>query len=140
MLTTIEQFRDRLSAISNRASRHLVAPTPEGIAELDRCRSEMARILSIYNLFVHREIFEPLLLAGSPIEAAAAKEMKVECICLVEEFRRFSGEWRLANVAAAWAEFQPTALNFRMRIQRHLDRVMAIADPALSSRRLAEAA
>lgn len=140
MLTTIEEFRDRMIDIIARAGPNLKAPSPEGIANLDRCRAEMASVLSAYNLFVHREIFEPLFSAGSPAEAAAAKAMKVECICLIEEFRRFTSEWRFADVAGAWSEYQALAHNLRSRIEGHLERVMTIADPALSNRQLARAA
>ncbi len=97
-------------------------------------------MLSIYALFVHREIFDPLGRAGSLEQAMVARQMKVECIVLVEEFRAFTSTWRLADVAEAWEEYQPEASAFRLRILQHLDRVMALSNPALAHIRLKVAA
>lgn len=140
MLATIEHYREAMLAITGRAAQHLSNKTPDGILELDRCRSEMAELLVRYSQFVHREIFEPLAGAGMTPEAIAAKEMKVECICLVEDFRAYTSRWRFADVAGSWHEYQPQAADFRLRIQRHLERVTALSDPALAQFHLQRAA
>lgn len=132
MLSTIEHFRDRMLAITVRATLHLERKTADGIVELGECRREMAAVLLTYSQFVHREIFEPLAMCGAPAEMRAAKEIKVECICLVEEFRAYTSRWQFADVAAAWLEYRPEAFAFRLRIERHLERIAALSDPALS--------
>lgn len=136
MLSSMEEFRNRICEIAARAGPHLVEQSADGVIELGRCRSEMARILTIYNLFVQREIFEPLLRGSSPSEVAAAKNIKAECICLVEEFRIFTIKWRTGDVAARWAEYQPEAVEFRRRVQRHFERVMTVVNAALAHRHL----
>lgn len=132
MLSTIEHFRDRIFAISGQAENRRVDPTPAGLAELAERRLEMAAALSGYAKFVHCAIYAPLATAGTFAEATAAKALKVESICLVEEFRAFTSRWQFADLASAWLEYQPEASDFRQRIRCHLDRVTSLSDPALA--------
>lgn len=127
MLNTIEQFREHLSAFANRVEPHLAHPSAEGMAELDRTRCEMSRILSTYNLFVHREIFTPMLEIGNDAEVSAAQGMKVESICLTEEFRTFTAKWRTADTGSEWESFRPDACAFRSRLTAHIEQVTAMA-------------
>ncbi|MGY2734707.1 hypothetical protein [Sphingomonas sp. UYP23] len=112
------QVRDRMLGIISHSAPHIAVQSTEGIVELERCRGEMSRVLSIYSLFVHREIFEPLLLNGTASEVTAAKEIKLECICLVEEFCAFNSRWQFADLAFEWKNYQPAAQEFRLCIQR----------------------
>lgn len=126
MLNSLEEYRDRMIAITDRAAVHLQQCTPEGILELGRCRAEMSRVLTIFQLFVHREIFEPLTASGDPAKRRLGNELKTECIVLTEEFRHSCRRWNNVDLQEHWAEYQPSAFAFRRRILTHLDRVAAL--------------
>lgn len=134
MLSTIEQFRNRLLAVTSSVDPHPARPTVDGIAELDRTRAEITRTLNSYNLFLHREIFTPILETGSPGEISAAREIKIECIGLTEEFRVFTAKWRTADAESNWDSYQPAAHAFRQRIIAHVEQVTRLAELRVEGR------
>ncbi|RDE06506.1 hypothetical protein [Sphingomonas aracearum] len=126
MLDSLEDYRERMVAIIDRVRPYLTECTPAGVAEIVRSRDEMARVLTIFQLFVHREIFEPLTAGIDPARRRLGTELKTECILLTEEFRHSKRRWNDVDLALHWAEYQPAAVAFRRRILDHLDRVAAL--------------
>jgi hypothetical protein len=134
MLNTLDQFLDRITALTTRAEDHLSSTMPTAIAELARIRAEQARIITAYQLFVHREVFEPLIRSGSATEIARAKELKTECIILSEEFRSFARCWAIDDVERDWCAYRTAALDLAKRIRQHAAKVRATAPAFLSGR------
>lgn len=90
-------------------------------------RSAMGRLLTSYQRFVHREVFDPLIEQESGQNAALARAMKVDCIELVESFRAFQRRWMAEDAVERWDEYQPQALRMIERLRRHIIEVDSIA-------------
>jgi hypothetical protein len=135
MLNTLGEFLDRMTAITIRSEEHLASMSPVGVEELAKARTEQARIITSYQLFVHREVFEPIVAAGSPADVARVKALKTECIVLAEEFRVFARSWSFDEVMADWPTYRSAALGFVDRIRRHASNVRRTAPSYLGDKR-----
>lgn len=134
MLDTLGEFLDRMTAISVSGDEYLASPTPAGLDDLSRTRAEQARIITAYQLFVHREVFEPLIASGSPEQVRRAKELKIECIMLAEEFRAFARCWAPDGVSGQWDAYRAAALDFSARIRTHARNIRMSAPAYLGGR------
>jgi len=119
----LQEYLDKMLAITLRIEPHLIGPAPAGTAELAQARAEQARTITAYQLYVHREIFEPMIRNGSPVQIGRARAMKVECIMLAEDFRAFARLWNVDNALDQWPVYQSAALALRDRIRAHVDHV-----------------
>ena len=127
MLRTLSGYQDRMLEVTGRARTNLMERGPEAAADLDRARMEMAQLMASYQLFVHRQIFEPLIATGELDEVSAAKALKVECIALAEEFRDYTKYWASQDVAARWTDYKPIALAMIARVRSHAGNVRRLA-------------
>lgn len=127
MLDTLREFLDRMTTIASRAEEHLASISPVCVADLGKARAEQARIITSYQLFVHREVFEPLMKAGTPAEVARVKQLKTECIMLAEDFRAYTRAWTIDAVAKDWPTYRISALEFVARIKQHAANVKETA-------------
>jgi hypothetical protein len=113
-------YLDKMFEITDQVHSHLSARAPSGVAELARARAEQARTITSYQLYVHREIFDPMMRSGTVEQVAKAREMKVECIMLAEDFRAFARRWQIDNVLSEWDAYRPAALDLRDRVRGHI--------------------
>jgi hypothetical protein len=128
---TLRDFLDQMWAITVASERDLRETGPQSAPELGARRLRMAHLLTSYQLFVHREVFEPMIRSESEVDRKRACEMKVECIVLAEEFRAFARLWATADLVKRWADYQPAGLEFLDRIRAHIARVMRHTPPQL---------
>jgi ABC-type histidine transport system ATPase subunit len=135
MLATLGNYQNQMWAITLEGEALLNRLEPQDPAEVNRLRMELARVMTAYQLFVHREVFEPLIRTGTPAEVNQARAMKSECILIAEEFRAFVHLWTAADIAVRWADYQAAGLDFARRIRAHIERVRAIAPACLAGRR-----
>jgi hypothetical protein len=135
MLATLGNYQDQMWAIAVDSEARLAQPIPQDPGEIARLRLEMARVMTAYQLFVHREVFEPLIRTGSPAEANQARAMKSECILIAEEFRAFVHLWTAADIGARWRDYRAAALDFSRRIRAHIEHVRTMAPACLAGRR-----
>lgn len=116
----LERYLEEMLAITSDAERHLRSAEPRGIAELGQVRARMTQAMSAYQIYVHREVFEPASRDGSPDEIARARALKIECVMLSEEYRAFARHWAIDDIAATWPRYQPAALDWNRRVERHV--------------------
>lgn len=126
MLRTLDDYFDRMLAINADAERHVLGGA-ENAATLARLRREQAQTMTSYQLYVHRELFEPLIAGGVPADVARARALKVECISLSEDFRAYSRRWTEQNPADHWAIYRAGALEMTARVREHVANVRAQA-------------
>jgi len=135
MLNTLDEFLNRMTAITAQSEEHLASITPVGIAELTKARSEQSRIITSYQLFVHREVFEPMIASSDVADKQRVRMLKAECIVLAEDFRAFARSWTAEDVAGNWTSYRAAALDFVSRIRRHAANVRATAPTFLGDKR-----
>ncbi|GAA0444690.1 MULTISPECIES: hypothetical protein [Sphingomonas] len=90
-------------------------------------RSAMGRLLTSYQQFIHREVFDPIIAGGNARDAALARAMKIDCIELTESFRAFQRRWIAEDAVERWDEYHPAAVRMVERLQRHIADVAAMA-------------
>ena len=122
----LRDYHDRMGALVRQIETRL-REGPCAADALTRMRGEMARLLTAYQLHVHRELYAPLL-AGSPplLDPRRIRAIKAECIAIGEEFRAYRDHWAKRDVAADWLDYQPAAQGFMARIRRHIEDVERI--------------
>lgn len=120
ILTRLEDHQARATAMMDAAARILEANRAEDAPEMGRARWGMMRLLTEYQMFKHREIFDPAIRSGSPEAQRAAREMKAQCIAVGEEFRAYVAKWASTGVADNWAEYRTAAMAMIARIREHI--------------------
>ncbi|MBI0473807.1 hypothetical protein D9601_00320 [Sphingomonas sp. MA1305] len=132
LVARLREHQAAILANTNRARQALAEGVPDD-ALLARLRWEMVRLMSAYQYFKHREVFDVLIADGNNNEARIARRLKAECISLGEEVRRFVADRSGTQSASAQAQ-RGQILAFIDRIWEHMDyerrAVIAILDPA----------
>jgi hypothetical protein len=103
------------------AQRALLAPgsVPDPAAQA-RHRWELLRVLVEFQIFKHRDIFDPLIRQGDPRVAPRAQAMKAECAELGTEVRAFVTRWSDGSVDRDWDRFRTATLTLIAKVERGL--------------------
>ncbi|MGP7795687.1 hypothetical protein [Sphingomonas sp. CLY1604] len=109
-----------IRANMDRAARLLAIGGAPDMAGLARLRWELVRLLAAYQMFKHREIFDPHIAGGSADRARTARALKVDCLALGEEVRRFVARHSSGAVESPEV-YRAEALAFIARMRGHLD-------------------
>ncbi|MES2097232.1 MAG: hypothetical protein V4459_10785 [Pseudomonadota bacterium] len=132
MLTRLEDYHTQLEAMMAEGDAVMAARDPASVGLVKSRITETVLLITSYQLYVHREIFAPLLVSGSPERRVRANELKVECIALTEDLRfnvrEFMGkegplDWSLTAARVAW---------FNGRVREHIGHVRQLMTPGLS--------
>ncbi|MBV9842757.1 MAG: hypothetical protein JOY99_14685 [Sphingomonadaceae bacterium] len=128
MIEQLIDFHGRMFAVTEQVEPYLRGEAADPL-QVGAARLRQARLITAHQLFVHREVFEPIIACGSLAQVGHAKALKVECIALAESFRLYARRWALEDVEAHWSEYQPTALSFIDRIRGQITNITALAAP-----------
>jgi hypothetical protein len=123
----LEQYLERIIAITISAEVELLPTPPEDIARLESSRMRMARTLTAYQLFVHRELYQPLQASRRPADADCARQLKAECMALAEAVRRHMSLWSGQDLAAMWSDYRPAELAMIEQVRQNTLCVRAAA-------------
>lgn len=100
-----------------------VLNTPRHLRDLaavkDR-RPEMQGILTKYQVFKHRNIFDPTIAEGILARAELATTLKADCIALDVEYARFVKRWTGRDASDHWPEYRLSAIRMIRVIRQHL--------------------
>jgi hypothetical protein len=120
LLAIFDDHHHRATAIMA-AQRTLLAsgsaPDPAAHA---RHRWELLRVLVEFQLFKHRDVFDPLIRQGDPRTAPRAQLLKTECAALGAEVRAFVVRWSDGSVEADWERFRTASLALIAMVERGL--------------------
>jgi hypothetical protein len=92
---------------------------PADTLMLDLARNRMARMLTAYHLFAHRELFGPCA-ACDPAQRQRIKVVAAECAEIAQDFRAFARDCTINPVIDRWAAYRIDAQAMMGRIRRHL--------------------
>lgn len=103
------------------AQRALLArgSVPDPAAQA-RHRWELLRVLVEFQIFKHRDIFDPVIKQGDPRMAPRARILKAECAELGSEVRAFVAAWSDGSVDRDWDRFRAATLALIAKVERGL--------------------
>jgi hypothetical protein len=127
MRDMLEQYLERIISITISTEVDLQPIPPADSAHLLSNRMRMARILTAYQLFVHRELYQPLHARREPGDADRARQLKTECMELADALRRHMSLWSGRDLASSWSEYRPAELAMIERVRENTQRVRAAA-------------
>jgi hypothetical protein len=107
---------------------------PATVNAVKRRIADSALVIAAYQLFVHREVFAPMLENADTGTRARINEIKVECIALTEDLR-FNVRDFMANVDNAPLDWDAVASGvawFNGRVRAHIAQVRQLMAPDLS--------
>ena len=119
-LTRLADHQERILAQIDRA-RALVDLDPVAARDpLARSRWGLTRLLREYQLFKHREIFDPVIAGGDEARARLARRMKAACLAAGQDYVSYVAQWSSRDVTGCWAEYRPAMLAMVETLRDHL--------------------
>jgi hypothetical protein len=122
-LSKLADYHARIAAAADRTEQIVRAGGDDAPARLNSSRMMMAQVMGSYQLFLHREIFEPVISSGTSAEIGYVKNLKVECVIFADELHSYMKSWNPADVLACWPSYRAAALAVLGRVRIHMRRV-----------------
>lgn len=91
-----------------------------------RCVDAMV-LVGAYQLFVHREIFEPLMRDGTPELKRVACDLKVETIAFTEAVRAAVREFTQSEAPVDWAHVSGRVKSNNQMLRAHIAKVRELS-------------
>jgi hypothetical protein len=120
ILATFDDYHRRATTIMA-TQRALLAPgSVRDPATQARHRWELLRVLVEFQIFKHRDIFDPMIRQGDAHVARCAQAMKEDCAALGMEVRDFVTRWSDGSVGENWDNFRSAKLALIAKVERGL--------------------
>jgi hypothetical protein len=132
MPTRLEEYHAKLEAMMAEGDAVMAAPDSATVGFVKSRITETVLLITSYQLFVHREIFAPLLVSGSPQQRARVNELKVECIALTEDLRFNARDLIAKEGPLDWNQTASKVGWFNGRVRAHIANVRQLMSPTLS--------
>lgn len=134
MPQTLEEYHAKIERMMAEGDA-LVMARDAATAELVKQRiADSALVLASYQLFVHREVFAPMLEHADAGTRARVNELKVECIALTEDLRFNVRELKAQadDAPLDWDGIAAGVAWFNGRVRAHIAQVRQMMAPELS--------
>ena len=118
-----------------RAEAMLAEGGPRDTANLARTRWALMRSLTAYQLFKHRQIFDPALAQATPTNALRLTRMKQACTEMGEAFRVHVQRWSGADTLSEWPAYRTDAVAMIARLRTHIARERSDVEGLLTTGR-----
>lgn len=89
-------------------------------------------MVGAYQLFVHREVFEPLMRDGDDYQRRTACELKAECIMLTQDLRDSIKGFMARDTPLDWQQLRARVAGFNTVVRAHIAKVRALTGSALT--------
>lgn len=119
-ISNLNRHQDAILAAIDRATGLITFDPHATRVPLAKARLEVARMVRIYQLFKHTEIYDPVIANGAPLQQIVAKEMKEECLAATRAYWDFTREWSSADVVERWGEYRHAMLSMSDLVRAHL--------------------
>ncbi len=120
LLDIFDDHHRRAAAIMAVQRALLVSGSRTDPATHARHRWELLRALVEFQIFKHRDIFDPMIRQGNPRTAPRAQAMKTECAALGAEVRAFVARWSDGSVDTDRERFRIATLALIAKVERGL--------------------
>lgn len=132
MPQTLDDYHDRIEAMIVEGEALVAAREPGTDRRLKRRIGDSVLLIASYQLFVHREVFAPLMGQGDPSLRSRVNEVKVECIALTEDIRFNVKDFLTDEAPLDWEATASKMAWFNQRLQKHIADVRELMSPDLS--------
>ena len=132
MTQTLEDYHGRIEAMIVEGEATVAAREPGTERRLKRRIGDSVLLIASYQLFIHREVFAPLLDRGDPALRARVNEVKVECIALTEDLRFNVKDFLADESPLDWGGVAAKMAWFNARLKRHIADVRQLMSPETS--------
>ncbi|WP_375397010.1 hypothetical protein [uncultured Sphingomonas sp.] len=141
MPRTLEDYHARIEAHMAEGDSLLAARDPAIVSHVRQRIADAAVLIASYQLFVHREVFAPLLDHPDAAARARVTEIKAECIALTEDLRFNVKEFLARDQVLDWDLTAARVAWFNKRVRGHIASVgRLMAGPLGPAERAASAA
>ncbi|MFA5968634.1 MAG: hypothetical protein WC816_05255 [Sphingomonas sp.] len=126
----LENYIEKLEGAMAEGDVLLAARDPSRAERVrERCTDAVALVCA-YQIFVHRELFEPLMRGGDESQRHTACELKAECIMLTDELRTGIKNFMAQEMPFDWDYLSSRVQHFNMVVRSHIARVRALMSTA----------
>jgi hypothetical protein len=134
MPQTLEEFHAKIERMMAEGDALVAARDPATQAAVKRRIADSVLVLSSYQLFVHRDVFAPMLEDADAGTRARVNELKVECIALTEDLRFNVRDFmtRVEDAPLDWEDIAAGVAWFNGRVREHIAQVRRMMAPELS--------
>jgi hypothetical protein len=123
MPKTLDEFHTALERHMAEGDALLAARDPGSANLVKQKVAEAVMLIASYQMFVHREIFAPLLTQQDAAVRARVNELKVECIALTEDLRFNTRDFISSDAPLDWESLGKSVAWFNGRVRSHLANV-----------------
>jgi hypothetical protein len=123
MAQTLDDFHAALETMMADGDALLATRDPAHTVRVKQRVAEAVMLVASYQIFVHREVFAPMLAGGDPSLRARVMELKVECIALTEDLRFNTKDFIANDTPIDWERMAARVAWFNGRVRQHLARV-----------------
>lgn len=134
MPQTLKEYHAKIERMMAEGDALVAARDPETTEAVKRRIADSVLVIAAYQLFVHREVFAPMLAGADAGTRARVNELKIECIALTEDLR-FNVRDFMARVDDAPLDWHAVAAGvawFNGRVRAHIAQVRQMMAPDLS--------
>jgi hypothetical protein len=134
MPQTLEEYHAKIEAMMAEGDSLVMARDPETVDAVKHRIADSALVIAAYQLFVHREVFAPMLEDADAGTRARINELKVECIALTEDLRFNVRDFttRVQDAPLDWDIVAAKVAWFNGRVRSHIAHVRQMLAPDLS--------
>ena len=126
MAHTLDEFHAELEAMMADGDALLATRDAANTLRVKQRVAEAVMLVASYQIFVHREIFAPMLAEGDPDARARVNELKVECIALTEDLRFNVKDFMASDAPLDWDRMTARVDWFNGRVRNHVAQVRAV--------------
>ncbi|MBS0479454.1 MAG: hypothetical protein JSR79_09155 [Proteobacteria bacterium] len=137
MPQTLEAYHAEIEAMIAEGETLVAARDPATARHLKRRVADSMLLIASYQLFVHRQVFAPLLGQPDPAVRSRVNEVKVECIALTEDIRFNVKDFLADESPVDWDATAAKMAWLNARLRKHIADVRQFMSPDLSDRQRA---
>lgn len=132
MPQTLEDYYAEIEGMIAEGEAMTTARDPASTRQVKRRVADSVLLIASYQLFVHRQVFAPLLDGGDPAVRLRVNEVKVECIALTEDLRFNVKDFLVDETPFDWDVVATKMAWFNGRLRKHIAEVRQLMSPELS--------
>jgi len=134
MPQTLEDYHVKIEQMMAEGDALAAARDPATVELVKRRIADSVLAIASYQMFVHREVFAPMLEGADARTRARVTELKVECIALTEDLRFNVRDFmaRVQDGPLDWDAVTPKVAWFNGRVRAHIAHVREMMAPELS--------